>query len=344
MDSRNRASRGFTLVEMLVVIAIIGVLAAMLVPAVQFARERSRQATCTNNLRQIGVAFTLHATSQQYFPNGGGFNLDFDGTPPAPAMQPLWDIEHKYPSPTGGDTNVWGWGWAYQILPYMEQAQVFDSQRLDPANVAHLAKLQQSASVVVSGYYCPSRRQAEAYDGIGCGLPGRSSRGGLDYAGNGGRISVLDPNPFPHPDSNNPSGVVIPSTKAATFLTDRPGPGNIADGQTYTILAGERRYNTGAEGNEIAHRGEDNGYVAGWTWDTIRWGYLPPALDLEFGPPSSPTVAPLEDTRFGSPHSSSCIFVFADGAVHVIAYEVDPVVFQDMCGRSDKRSPDPGAL
>lgn len=338
MYFRKRASRGFTLVEMLVVIAIIGVLAAMLVPAVQFARERSRQATCSNHLRQIGVAFTLHATSHQHFPSGGGFNAlptEFPST--VGAMEP-WDIGHKYaPATANGDANVWGWGWAYQILPYMEQAQTFDSKRLDPANAAQLARMQQAAATVVSGYYCPTRRQAEAYDGVGCGLPGTSKRGGLDYAGNGGATSIDFPNPFPHADANNPGGVVISSTKHSKFITDRPGPGNIADGQTYTILAGERRFNTGAEGDETAHPGEDNGYIAGWTWDTIRWGYAPPTRDIEYGSPAG-------DTLFGSPHGGSCIFVFADGSVHMIAYEVDPLVFQGMCGRSDKRSPDPGAL
>jgi prepilin-type N-terminal cleavage/methylation domain-containing protein/prepilin-type processing-associated H-X9-DG protein len=335
MSTRNAASRGFTLTEMLVVIAIIGVLAAMIVPAVQFARERSRQASCSNNLRQIGVAFTLHATSQQHFPNGGGFQLEADGTPAAPAMEP-WDLTNRYPSP---HSNVWAWGWAYQILPYMEQTQSFDSRRLDPSVADDLVRMRQAVALINPGYYCPTRRAAEAYDGVFCGLgPNPIPRGGLDYAGNGGRLSTLYPNPFPHSDANNPSGVVVPSTKLSSFITDLPAPGNIADGQTYTILAGERRYNTGAEGSELTHRGEDNGYVAGFTWDTIRFGYGPPTRDLDYVDP------PPDDPLFGSSHGGSCIFVFADGSVHAIAYEVDQVVFQDMCGRSDNRSPDPGGL
>lgn len=336
MKSRHRAGRGFTLVEMLVVIAIIGVLTAMLIPAVQFARERSRQASCSNHLRQIGLAFTLHATSNQFFPNGGGFN-DFPngGSPPADAMEP-WNVEHKYPSPA---SNVWGWGWAYQILPYLEQTQAFDSKRLNVANATEQARLEQAAGLVFAGYYCPTRRRPEPYDGTGASLPGTSPRGGIDYAGNGGCASPTFPSFFPDADSNNPSGVVIPSTTLPIFTTDRPGPGNIADGQTYTILAGERRYNTAADGNEAAHADEDNGYVAGWTWDTIRWGNVKPEIDLEFGP-----VSGTHQLQFGSAHGGSCIFVFADGSVHLIAYEVDPTVFAQMCHRSDKRSPDPGAL
>ena len=61
---------GFTLLEMLVVIAIIATLVGMLIPAVQGAREAARQAQCANNLRQIGVALTRHASTADSFPPG----------------------------------------------------------------------------------------------------------------------------------------------------------------------------------------------------------------------------------------------------------------------------------
>jgi type II secretory pathway pseudopilin PulG len=297
---------------MLVVIAIIGVLTAMLIPAVQYARERSRQASCANNLRQIGVAFTLHAAQHQHFPNGGAFS----------AVEP-WDIEQKIAS------NRWGWGWAYQILPYLEQGSVYESRRLDPTVPANVPKLQQAAELVFTGYYCPSRRNPEVIEnGQGCALP-IGSRGGLDYAGNGG----VSPAIYPDPLSETKFGTVISSSTLSSFVTDRPGPGNIADGATYTILAGERR---SSPRPDPAIADEDNGYVAGWTWDTIRWGYFPPAPDDGF------SAAP--DTRFGSSHSGIVIIVFADGAVHQIPYEIDAAVFAGMCHRDDNRSPDPASL
>ena len=114
--ARPQARRGFTLIELLVVISIIGVLIALLLPAVQAARESARRAQCTNNMKQIGLG--IHN-----FENANGY------------MPP--DVEHNIASLVDNDPSAVYTGAQYErqgvmalILPYIEQSPLYNSLNL----------------------------------------------------------------------------------------------------------------------------------------------------------------------------------------------------------------------
>ena len=94
----RRPRRGFTLIELLVVISIIGVLIALLLPAVQSAREAARRTQCGNNLKQLGLAVHNYHTSSNVVP---------------PMV--------TYPGGQFTQSSGWASSWTVAILPYIEQ-------------------------------------------------------------------------------------------------------------------------------------------------------------------------------------------------------------------------------
>lgn len=141
--------QGFTLVELLVVIAVIGILVSLLLPAVQAARESARRMSCSNNLRQIALA------SHNYHSAYGRFPAGYQSYPTSDGAAPAW---------TRIDPVTWdaapGWGWATGLLPFMEGNSAYQQLRLDrpiwdPANRTTIA-------TTMPVFLCPSATGGDA--------------------------------------------------------------------------------------------------------------------------------------------------------------------------------------
>ena len=182
MCTRGQLRRGFTLVELLVVITIIGILIALLLPAVQAAREAARKMQCSNNLKQLALGMLQHENANGKFPSGGWT----DG----------W---------VGDATRGFGLrqpgSWVYSILPYIDELPLFQMSASDPVSqqlmwhgvVSNQGAMNLIATPLVS-MSCPTRRPAVAYPTPCFFLNPPSSRAPLcskgDYAANSGDMLV----------------------------------------------------------------------------------------------------------------------------------------------------------
>ncbi|MFI4875313.1 MAG: DUF1559 domain-containing protein [Blastopirellula sp. JB062] len=135
----QRRSFGFTLVELLVVIAIIGVLIALLLPAVQQAREAARRMSCSNNLKQLGLALHNYHDTHLVFPYGRS------GAPEGSTIS----NPQVYRSQTG----------LTALLPYIEQTAIYDTIDFSAGlgDLSNRGKYQPR----IEAYLCPSNPQDE---------------------------------------------------------------------------------------------------------------------------------------------------------------------------------------
>jgi prepilin-type N-terminal cleavage/methylation domain-containing protein len=279
--SKKNSRFAFTLVELLVVIAIIGVLIALLLPAVQAARESSRRATCANHLKQMSLAFQNHENTFGHFPDGGEY----------------WNTSRTMISGKPAVAPKQNWGWAFQLLPFIEQT-----------NIWSLQNDRETRESPIEIYFCPSRRAPQqVYDG----RYGNSYQ--IDYVGNGG---VSRDEPAAGSFGNGNDGTVVRRPNGKPIRSRSVNSSVITDGTTKSLLLGEKYIQPDRLGTRQAD--EDQGYVSGWDWDTIRWGFLPPL---------APTKGVWAADRFGSYHVNGMNATMCDASVHFISNDIDKVVF-----------------
>jgi prepilin-type N-terminal cleavage/methylation domain-containing protein len=236
-----RVSRrsGFTLIELLVVIAIIAVLVGLLVPAVQKVREAANRMICSNNLKQIGLAFHNYEGTNKHLPWAG-----CDGPNISCCNSPVRE----------------GWTWLFHITPYIEQENIYKL----PNDAAGNAQV---AASVIKIFYCPTRRLPKAYGSST--LTARS-----DYAINGGDsfskggVQGVGIKQWANPGSSLPITTPVQQMRRL---------GDITDGLTNTALVGEKQLHQTRQGSAGGDNEAWNN--SGWDQDHARFGGLLPQPD-----------------------------------------------------------------
>ncbi len=316
-----RKSRGFTLIELLVVIAVIAVLIAMILPAVQRARESSRRSTCTNNLKQIGLALANYVTSNQVFPFGC-----IDGN----------DL---------GVTNRMTMNWRFDILPHIDQDPMFKQLNLYSRqdnnnntvngvvnNTAFWLALKQQQQVPPS-FVCPSEQTAGPFTStnptaIDFTCPATSaiasyqgnastcapSAGGVTgfYCGGNGPLAG---NQCPGMFSHYPTRITM---------------GKVLDGHSNTILVGERTANK--SGKTCGSTGEG-------TFHMCWMGQFGSVGSINYGINFRCRTGWQSGLGFGSMHLGGAFFVMGDGAVKFINQAVAQPTLTAISTRAQKDLP-----
>jgi prepilin-type N-terminal cleavage/methylation domain-containing protein/prepilin-type processing-associated H-X9-DG protein len=340
MQSRRQETRirGFTLIELLVVIAIIAVLIALLLPAVQAAREAARRASCTNNLKQIGLALHNYYDQMNVFPPGYVSAINPAITDPC-----NMDLE--------GGTSIdlgSGWAWASMILPQSEQQPLYNSINFS-LSVAY-PQNDTCSTTYLSVHICPSDAGPDLVPVLG--NPPDPANPGLyngstvvdtvargNYVGCWG-LGEICAGSTPTPNVNlaaDPVGI-----PAGVFQRNsNTSIASITDGTSNTFAVGERSHNLS--------------YVT-WTARSINgWlGVTPPSqggsdkfnpspeecwtqvlgpAGLENGvrTPNDPE-AHVED--YWSMHPGGANMLFADGSVHFLKSSINPIPYRALMTRS----------
>jgi prepilin-type N-terminal cleavage/methylation domain-containing protein/prepilin-type processing-associated H-X9-DG protein len=270
----------FTLVELLVVLAILAVLIGLLLPAVQKLRESANRMQCQNNLKQLGLALHNYHDAFQTFPPG---------------------YRASVPYSDGATDTIPGWGWGAFILPYIEQDSVYRQLHLQQP-VQDSPAIQTRLQV----FLCPSDMTPVMAFSV------------LDGFGN--TVCLAAPCSYAACVGGDESGTTDSAGLGVFYRNSQTRMIDIRDGASNTILIGERAWSNangvwaGAINGGVIKRGPLNpcpGTGSGW---------YPAATLVQahshLNNATADTDGGLDD--FSSRHPGGSNFVFADGSIHFI--------------------------
>ena len=302
--------KGFTLVELLVVIAIIGILIGLLLPAVQAAREAARRMTCSNNMRQIGLALHNFESSRQELPPG--------------VTNPTEAGDH--------------WGPTVWLLPMMEQAATFEALR--PSETGNIVG---NGNLLETGHpfaLCPSDSEGAE---LNCGRRGLGTVNGAQTAATN---YVYSNNSLEDPFSVNNFIIGSPcdeSVQVATgiFCDRATSLPKLPDGTSNLIMVSER--------SATLVDSTDTFFGLHFSDRALIYGSRPIATRSTVGESNAPGISDIgfstangisngrQDTNgvngdqgAGSRHGGGANVCLADASCHFLPSGIDAVVYNQL--------------
>jgi prepilin-type processing-associated H-X9-DG protein len=326
--------------------AIVSLLVALLLPAIQSTRESARRGKCQSNVKQIALALIQYHDTFRTFPQGGWGN-EWVGDPDL-------GVGQRQPG-----------GWIYNILPNIEERDLHDLG-LGLTGTAATDLYSQRMQTPIPLLVCPSRRACAAwpidatYPWVRTPKPygdvAKVAR--ADYAINGGTSNVINYSGPATLELGNDSefwrnkAPLPKGFNGISHLRTSSAAKSITDGMSNTYLLGEKsleraNYETGVSA------GDNESLYAGYCSDLHRFAgaienlkfslspYVaplsdPPTKDINMPPPDSNMSV---SARFGSSHPTGFNMAFCDGSVHFMPFDVDIAVHFRNGHRSDNGAP-----
>jgi prepilin-type N-terminal cleavage/methylation domain-containing protein/prepilin-type processing-associated H-X9-DG protein len=301
MARANSPKRGFTLVELLVVIAIIGILVALLLPAVQAAREAARRMQCSNNLKQLGLAFHNYHDVYKVLPYGSAW----------------WGLNGTF------GTNR-GWCWNAMILPFIEQSAIHSKINFSDY-VPTLVHQQQVLRIPIPGAKCPSDTipLVRPYGQVGQALYVEEVASS-SYVGSIGPLGIVDPGNAP---GTNATAIQQHDKGIFGYEYCRVSFGEIVDGLSNTIMVGEITFRLACTPAQAGGRDWNGIWYGSWFAGTaspngnnslsfMRYAVQPINISRKAA------VAPQRQ-GFHSNHPGGAQFLFCDGGVRFLSETIE---------------------